>query len=58
MSSVSRRIEKEVKDETTRLAKDIPKVRHMKVEGIGRDDDADELQDASGITELEEAESN
>ena len=58
MSSVSRRLEKDVRDEATRLEKDISKVMHMKAEEIGRDDDVDELQDAFGITELEQAESN
>lgn len=58
MSSVSRRLEKEAKDEATKLEKDILKVRHMKAEEIGRDDGADELQDTFGITELEQAKSD
>lgn len=58
MSSVSRRLEKEVKDEATKLEKDISMVRHMKAEEIGRDDGADELQDTFGVTELEQAKSN
>lgn len=58
MSSVSRRLEREVKDEATKLEKDISKVRHMRVEEMGRDDGADELQDTFGITELEQAKSN
>lgn len=58
MSSVSRRLEKEVKDKATKLEKDISMVRHMKAEEIGRDDGADELQDTFGVTELEQAKSN
>ena len=58
MSSVSRRLEREVKDEATKLEKDISKVRHMRVEEMGRDDGADELQDTFGITELKQAKSN
>jgi hypothetical protein len=58
LSSVSRRLEREVKDEATKLEKDISKVRHMRVEEMGRDDGADELQDTFGITELEQAKSN
>jgi hypothetical protein len=45
-------------DEATKLEKDISKVRHMKAEETERDDGADELQDALGITELEQAKSN